>query len=82
MAVPLPPAKLRHGVGRRRRERANNPARACHLISSVHLGSDGLTSIKLTRSQPSKSDLAARIRAIARALQLGPDDQSISPSGR
>jgi hypothetical protein len=45
VVVPSPPAKLRRGVGRRRREQANNPSRARHQISGVHLGSDSLASI-------------------------------------
>jgi hypothetical protein len=46
VVVPSPPAKLRHGVGRRRCEQASNPARARHQISGVHLGSNGLASIE------------------------------------
>jgi hypothetical protein len=37
--------------------------------------------LNLTRSQPFDSDLAARIHALTRALQLGPTGQSVSPSG-
>jgi hypothetical protein len=34
-----------------------------------------------TRSQSSDSDLAARIRALARVMQLGPAGQDASPLG-
>jgi hypothetical protein len=46
VVVPSPLAKFRRWVGRRRRKQASNPARARHQISGVHLGSDGLASIK------------------------------------
>jgi hypothetical protein len=46
MVVPSPPAKLHHGVGRRCREQASNPAQAHRQISGVYLGCDGLASIK------------------------------------
>jgi hypothetical protein len=45
--VPSPLAKLRRGVGRRRRDRTSNPAQAHRQISGIHLGFDGLASIKL-----------------------------------
>jgi hypothetical protein len=46
VVVPSSPAKLRRGIGRRRRWQPCNPAQARHQISGVYLGSDGLTIIK------------------------------------
>jgi hypothetical protein len=46
VVVPLPHAKLRCGTGRHRCWQPCIPARACHQILGVYLGSDGLTIIK------------------------------------